>query len=83
MALVEYTINNPLPMQVTPADWPGGYWWHWLFFTVVIIAFVLIMVMGARVSVFLIGKTGRATRSDHEHGEGPSRNSRWQMRGWV
>jgi NADH-quinone oxidoreductase subunit H len=34
-------------MQATPADWPGGYWWHWLFFTVIIIAFVLIMVMGA------------------------------------
>ncbi|MFC2000971.1 NADH-quinone oxidoreductase subunit NuoH [Chloroflexota bacterium] len=27
-------------------DWPGGFWWHWLFFTVVIIAFVLTMVMG-------------------------------------
>ncbi|OGO19761.1 MAG: NADH-quinone oxidoreductase subunit H [Chloroflexi bacterium RBG_16_50_11] len=34
-------------MQATPPDWPGGYWWHWLFFTVAIIAFVLIMVMGA------------------------------------
>jgi NADH-quinone oxidoreductase subunit H len=34
-------------MQVTPADWPGGYWWHWLFFTVVIIVFALVMVMGA------------------------------------
>jgi NADH-quinone oxidoreductase subunit H len=47
VALVELAVNNPLPMQVTPADWPGGYWWHWLFFTVVIIVFVLIMVMGA------------------------------------
>jgi NADH-quinone oxidoreductase subunit H len=36
-----------MPMQVTPADWPGGYWWHWLFFSIVLIAFVLIMVMGA------------------------------------
>jgi NADH-quinone oxidoreductase subunit H len=34
-------------VQATPADWPGGYWWHWLFFTVIIIAFILIMVMGA------------------------------------
>src|SRR4030042_562637 len=34
-------------MQATPPDWPGGYWWHWLFFTVAIIAFVLIMVMEA------------------------------------
>jgi len=47
VALADLALNQPLPMQVTPADWPGGYWWHWLFFTVVIIAFVLIMVMGA------------------------------------
>ncbi len=29
-----------------PPDWPGGFWWHWLLFTVVIIAFVLAFVMG-------------------------------------
>ncbi|MBA7487035.1 NAD(P)H-quinone oxidoreductase subunit 1, chloroplastic [subsurface metagenome] len=29
-----------------PPDWPGGFWWHWLVFTVIIIAFVLAMVMG-------------------------------------
>jgi len=28
-----------------PPDWPGGFWGHWLFFTVVIIVFVLAMVM--------------------------------------
>jgi NADH-quinone oxidoreductase subunit H len=33
-------------MQALPPDWPGGYWWHWLVFTVGLIAFVLIMVMG-------------------------------------
>jgi NADH-quinone oxidoreductase subunit H len=27
-------------------DWPGGFWWHWLLFTVIIIAFVLTLVMG-------------------------------------
>jgi len=27
--------------------WPGNYWWHWLFYAVVIIVFVLLMVMGA------------------------------------
>jgi NADH-quinone oxidoreductase subunit H len=43
----DFALSAPLAMQVTPADWPGGYWWHWLFFTVVIIVFVLIMVMGA------------------------------------
>jgi NADH-quinone oxidoreductase subunit H len=40
-------VIQSMPMQVTPADWPGGYWWHWLFFSIVLIAFVLIMVMGA------------------------------------
>ncbi len=39
-------LIRTLPMQVVPPDWPGGYWWHWLFFTVVLIAFVLTMVMG-------------------------------------
>ena len=33
-------------MQAVPPDWPGGYWWHWLFYTVALIAFTLIMVMG-------------------------------------
>src|SRR4030043_1281714 len=47
MLTVDFAVNNTLPMQVTPAGWPGGYWWHWLFFTVVIIVFMLIMVMGA------------------------------------
>ncbi|MFC1966055.1 NADH-quinone oxidoreductase subunit NuoH [Chloroflexota bacterium] len=32
--------------QTLPPDWPGGFWWHWLFFTVIIIAFVLTLVMG-------------------------------------
>jgi NADH-quinone oxidoreductase subunit H len=39
-------INN-LPMQGVSPDWPGGYWWHWLFYSVVLIVFVLLMVMGA------------------------------------
>ena len=34
-------------MDAVPPDWPGGYWWHWLFFTVALIAFTLVMVMGA------------------------------------
>jgi NADH-quinone oxidoreductase subunit H len=34
-------------MQVTPPDWPGGYWWHWLFFSVICIGFMLVMVLGA------------------------------------
>jgi NADH-quinone oxidoreductase subunit H len=34
-------------MQIVPPDWPGGYWWHWLFFTITLIAFMLTMVMAA------------------------------------
>jgi len=29
-----------------PPDWPGGFWWHWLVFTLVIIVFFLALVMG-------------------------------------
>jgi len=47
VAIVNDVIYNRLPMDAVPADWPGGYWWHWLFFTVVVIVFILIMVMGA------------------------------------
>ena len=32
--------------QTLPPDWPGGFWWHWLVFTVIIIVFVLLLVMG-------------------------------------
>jgi len=32
--------------QTLPPDWPGGFWWHWLVFAVIIIAFVLTLVMG-------------------------------------
>ncbi|MFC1592814.1 NADH-quinone oxidoreductase subunit NuoH [Candidatus Omnitrophota bacterium] len=32
--------------QTLPPDWPGGFWWHWLLFTVIVIAFVLTLVMG-------------------------------------
>jgi len=31
--------------QTLPPDWPGGFWWHWLVFTVIIIVFVLSLVM--------------------------------------
>jgi len=32
--------------QTLPPNWPGGFWWHWLLFTVIVIAFVLLLVMG-------------------------------------
>jgi NADH-quinone oxidoreductase subunit H len=41
-------VNSRLSLAALPPDWPGNnYWWHWLFFTILLIAFVLIMVMGA------------------------------------
>lgn len=46
MATVELNIYNLVNFQSIPPDWPGGFWWHWLFFTVVIIGAVLTMVMG-------------------------------------
>jgi NADH-quinone oxidoreductase subunit H len=29
-----------------PPDWPGGFWWHWLVFSVIIVIFVLVIVIG-------------------------------------
>jgi NADH-quinone oxidoreductase subunit H len=26
-------------------DWPGGFWWHWLVFTVIVLAYVLLVVL--------------------------------------
>ena len=47
MAMLDFGIHRQVLMPAIPPDWPGGFWWHWLFFTVVIIAFVLTMVMAA------------------------------------
>jgi NADH-quinone oxidoreductase subunit H len=47
VAIFDFAVNSRSPMAAVPPDWPGGYWWHWLFFTIALIAFVLIMVMGA------------------------------------
>jgi NADH-quinone oxidoreductase subunit H len=46
MMALETNINNLVRLQAVPPDWPGGFWGHWVFFTVVIIGFVLTMVMG-------------------------------------
>ncbi len=43
-------INNPVIYAVNPqtlaADWPGGFWWHWVLFALVTIIVVILMVMG-------------------------------------
>jgi NADH-quinone oxidoreductase subunit H len=38
-------VNSPVQLQTLSSDWPGGFWWHWLLFTVIVIAFVLLLVM--------------------------------------
>ncbi len=40
------SLNLELYWQTLPPDWPGGFWWHWLVFTVIVITFVLLLVMG-------------------------------------
>jgi len=44
------TIANPgigavERLNTLPPDWPGGFWWHWLLFTVLTIAVVFIMLI--------------------------------------
>ena len=46
MAIVNLGGSALGQLHTLPPDWPGGFWWHWLLFTVVIIAVVLLMVMG-------------------------------------
>ncbi len=40
------SLNLEHYWQTLPPDWPGGFWWHWLVFTAIIIAFVITLVMG-------------------------------------
>jgi len=48
MTIADTTNNIIAPATaVTPADWPGGYWWHWVFFSLLIIVFMLVMSIGA------------------------------------
>ena len=44
MTIPDVIISNA-SMTYTAPDWPGGYWWHWLFFSVVLIGFMLTMVI--------------------------------------
>ncbi len=46
MATAGLNLYHLARLQTVSPDWPGGFWWHWLFFTVVIIGFVLTLVMG-------------------------------------
>lgn len=46
MAIANLGIDSLSRLETLPPDWPGGFWWHWLVFTIVIIVFVLAFVMG-------------------------------------
>jgi NADH-quinone oxidoreductase subunit H len=35
-----------LPQAAIAPDWPGGFWWHWLVFSVIIIAAVFVVLIG-------------------------------------
>lgn len=45
MTITEQIVSQAGNLQVPAPDWPGGFWWHSLFFTGIIITSVLIIVM--------------------------------------
>jgi len=45
VTISNFAIDNLGQLQTLAPDWPGGFWWHWLFFTIVIIACALTLVM--------------------------------------
>ena len=46
MIILNPSISLGHYWQTLPPDWPGGFWWHWVLFTVIIITFVMMLVMG-------------------------------------
>jgi NADH-quinone oxidoreductase subunit H len=46
VTILNFNLNSIQHWQTLPPDWPGGFWWHWLVFTVIIIGFVLLLAMG-------------------------------------
>ena len=45
MTIANFSVNTLTRLQALDPDWPGGFWWHLLLFTALIIAFVLIMIV--------------------------------------
>ncbi len=45
MTIANLGVTSLDRLQTLPPDWPGGFWWHWLVFTIIILAFVMGMVM--------------------------------------
>ena len=46
MVVPNITVDAFHHFAAVSPDWPGNEWWHWLVFTVIIIAFVLTMIIG-------------------------------------
>ena len=46
MVILNLSLSSGHYSPSLSPDWPGGFWGHWLVFTIIIIAFVLTMVMG-------------------------------------
>ncbi|PIV20852.1 MAG: NADH-quinone oxidoreductase subunit NuoH [Deltaproteobacteria bacterium CG03_land_8_20_14_0_80_45_14] len=46
MSLLDTSPINWATTGTLSPDWPGGYWLHWVVFTIIILVFVLAMVMG-------------------------------------
>jgi len=44
--ILDSSLSSTQYLQTLPPDWPGGFWWHWLVFTVIIFVFFLALVMG-------------------------------------
>ena len=51
MTIANISVDALSRLQALDPDWPGeflgvsGFWWHWLLFTVILIAFVLFMII--------------------------------------
>jgi NADH-quinone oxidoreductase subunit H len=46
VTIVQNTATILNGASTLASDWPGGFWWHLIFFTVVIIGFIMLMVLG-------------------------------------
>ena len=46
MAAMQNALTNTVFLNAIAPDWPGGFWWHWLVFSLIIILFVMGIVIG-------------------------------------
>jgi NADH-quinone oxidoreductase subunit H len=43
--IISPVVNNTGYLHTLAPDWPGGFWWHWVLFTIITLAVVIVMVM--------------------------------------